>query len=97
MPLEAAEKTRPIVLVTGASHGIGAATARLFAAEGFDVCVNYRSDEAAAAEVVRACEELGAKAVAARGDVASPEEVKQVFQTCDSALGRLSCLSLIHI
>lgn len=92
MPPDATEKTRPIVLVTGASHGIGAATARLFAAEGYDVCVNYRSDDAAAEEVVRACEALGARAVAARGDVASPEEVRQVFETCDRALGRLSCL-----
>lgn len=92
MNAEEAVSTRPIVLVTGASHGIGAATARLFASEGFDVCVNYRSDDDAAAQVVGECERAGAKAAAVRGDVASPEEVKRVFQACDEALGPLSCL-----
>ena len=92
MKAEETATTRPVVLVTGASHGIGAATARLFASEGFDVCVNYRSDDYAAAQVVRECERVGATAVAARGDVAKPEEVKRVFETCDEALGPLSCL-----
>ena len=83
---------RPVALVTGASHGIGAATARLFASEGFDVCVNYRSDQDAAARVVSDCELAGAKAIAVSGNVANPEDVKQLFLACDEALGPLSCL-----
>lgn len=83
---------RPIVIVTGASHGIGAATARLFAAEGHDVCINYLSDDAAAAQVVAACEAAGARAIAVRGDVGRREDIQALFGACDDALGRVTCL-----
>ena len=52
---------RPIVLVTGASKGIGAATALEFARAGYDVCVNYRSDAPGAKAVMTACEATGAR------------------------------------
>lgn len=83
---------RPIVIVTGASHGIGAATARLFAAEGYDVCINYLSDSAAASEVIQACRALGARAIAVQGDVGRREDIQALFKACDDELGKVTCL-----
>jgi NAD(P)-dependent dehydrogenase (short-subunit alcohol dehydrogenase family) len=83
---------RPIVVVTGASHGIGAATARLFAAEGYDVCINYLSDYDAAAAVVEDCKAAGARAIAVSGNVAVRQDVEALFRACDEALGPVSCL-----
>lgn len=83
---------RPIVVVTGASHGIGAATARLFAAEGYDVCINYLSDHDAAAAVVEDCKAAGARAIAVSGNVAVRQDVEALFRACDEALGPVTCL-----
>lgn len=83
---------RPICIVTGASHGIGAATAKLFAAEGYDICISYLSDDAAAEAVVAACEAHGARAIAVRGNVGKRDDVLELFAQCDARLGRVSCL-----
>lgn len=83
---------RPIVLVTGASKGIGRATARIFAEAGYDVCVNYRSDAAGADETLRLCEAAGARAVAVRADVADRADVAALFAACDAALGPVGCV-----
>jgi NAD(P)-dependent dehydrogenase (short-subunit alcohol dehydrogenase family) len=78
-----------VVLVTGGSRGIGAATARLAAAEGYDVAVNFLRDEAAADKLVN---EIGRKAVALQGDVASESDVVRMFAELDRKLGPLSAL-----
>ena len=59
-----------VLLITGAGRGIGAATARLAAARGYDVAVNYLRDEKAAGDVVNAVKAAGQRAVAIQGDMA---------------------------
>lgn len=81
-----------VVLVTGASRGIGAATALLAAQRGYAVCVNYRNDRAAAATVVERIQASGARAVAVAADVSIESEVVRLFEACDRALGPLSAL-----
>jgi NAD(P)-dependent dehydrogenase (short-subunit alcohol dehydrogenase family) len=80
-----------ILVVTGSSRGIGAATARLAARSGYDVVVNYASNEAAAAEVVRDIEQAGRRGLAVRGDVSDPEDVEALFAAADR-LGTLTGL-----
>ena len=78
-----------VMLITGGGRGIGAATARLAAQRGFSVCVNYRADEASARALVN---EIGTKAIAVQGDVASEADVLRMFKTVDEKLGRLDVL-----
>jgi NAD(P)-dependent dehydrogenase (short-subunit alcohol dehydrogenase family) len=82
--------TRPVLLVTGGSRGIGAATAIMAARRGYDVAVNYQSNADAAAEVVAACQAAGAKAVAIQGDMASATDIIRVFAEAKATLGPLS-------
>ena len=81
-----------VVLITGGSRGIGAATARLAGSRGYAVCVNYKSNAAAAAAVVKQITTAGGKAVAVQADVAVEAEVVRLFETCDRELGRLTAL-----
>jgi len=80
------------ILVTGGSRGIGAATARLAAERGYAVCVNYRSNRAAADAVVAGIESAGGKAVAVGADVSVEADVVRLFETVDARLGRLTAL-----
>lgn len=82
----------PVLLVTGGSRGIGAATARLGAAMGFDVAVNYKGNKAAADQVVAAIRGIGRKAVAIKGDMRNPRDVTRMFAEVDDTLGRLTHL-----
>lgn len=84
--------TRQVMIVTGGSRGIGAATARLAARRGYAVCVSYVSNEAAANEVVADIRAAGVDALAVRADVASESEIEKLFATVDAKLGRLTAL-----
>ena len=82
----------PIVLITGGSRGIGAATALLAARRGFAVAVNYASQAQAAQEVVRRIEAEGGRAMAVQADVGDEAQVLAMFREVDDKLGRLSAL-----
>jgi NAD(P)-dependent dehydrogenase (short-subunit alcohol dehydrogenase family) len=81
-----------VLLITGASRGIGAATARLGAAAGYAVCVNYRQDRAAAERVVAGIETAGGRAIAVGADVAKEADVIRLFETATAELGPLFAL-----
>jgi NAD(P)-dependent dehydrogenase (short-subunit alcohol dehydrogenase family) len=83
---------RRIVLITGSSRGIGAATARLAAAQGYDVAVNYTRDKEGASAVVADVEKAGRRAVAIQADVAREDDVARLYATIDEKLGRLTDL-----
>lgn len=81
-----------ILLVTGGSRGIGAATALLAARKGYAVAVNYASNEAAANDVVGQIRACGGQAIAVQADVADESQVLAMFDQVDCQLGRLTAL-----
>ncbi|PWJ74810.1 glucose 1-dehydrogenase [Pseudaminobacter salicylatoxidans] len=81
-----------VLLVTGGGRGIGAAICRLAAKAGYRVAVNYVSNEAAAAALVREIEAEGGKAFAVKGDVGSEADVLAMFAAVDARFGRLDAL-----
>jgi NAD(P)-dependent dehydrogenase (short-subunit alcohol dehydrogenase family) len=83
---------KKVIVITGASRGIGAATARLAAARGYAVCVNYLRNRAAADAVVAAIAANGGQAIAVGADVAEEAEVAELFKTVDAQLGRVTAL-----
>jgi NAD(P)-dependent dehydrogenase (short-subunit alcohol dehydrogenase family) len=81
-----------VAVITGASRGIGAATAILAASRGYAVCVNYLRNEAAAREVVEAIRGAGGRAIAVAADVAVEADVVRLFETADRELGGVTAL-----
>ncbi len=81
-----------IILITGGSRGIGAATARLAALRGYTVCISYRQNRAAAEAVVAAIAGAGGRALALEADVGVEREVVRLFQQIDAQLGPLAAL-----
>jgi len=81
-----------IIVVTGASRGIGRATALAAADRGYDVCVNYVRDRTAAEEVAAAVERAGRRAITVAADVASEADVERLFAETDRQLGPLAAL-----
>src|SRR5512147_700400 len=77
----------PVLLVTGGSRGIGAATARLAAAQGYRVAVNYNSNGKAAARTVQAIEKAGGTAIAIQADVSQEDQVISLFEETEAQFG----------
>ena len=82
----------PVVLITGGSRGIGAATALAAARAGYAVALSFQTDGQAAQSVVRAIEVLGGRAMALQADVAQEDSVLAMFTAVDAAWGRLDAL-----
>lgn len=76
-----------VMIITGASRGIGAATALAAARQGYSVCVNYRSDKTSAESIVQQIKQLGSQAIAVAADVASESDVVRLFSTTVDNLG----------
>jgi NAD(P)-dependent dehydrogenase (short-subunit alcohol dehydrogenase family) len=81
-----------VMIVTGGSRGIGAATSRLAAERGYAVGVNYVRNREAAEQVVEDCRQLGVKAFAVQADVAIENDVVRLFEEVDRELGRVTAL-----
>lgn len=81
-----------VLIVTGASRGIGAATARLAGRQGYRVCVNYLSSEKAAGAVVADITASGGEAIAVQADTSRGEDIERLFSTVDQRLGALTAL-----
>jgi NAD(P)-dependent dehydrogenase (short-subunit alcohol dehydrogenase family) len=80
------------ILITGASRGIGAATARLAAERGYAVAINYVRDESSAIKLKNELEKTGARAIVLPGDVSIEMDVIRMFEAVDRSLGRLTAL-----
>lgn len=82
----------PLILITGGSRGVGAATARLAATQGYDVAFSYVSNAAAARAVADDVKAAGRRALAVRADSADPDQVAQLFAEIDREFGRIDVL-----
>ncbi len=78
-----------VLLVTGGSRGIGAATARMAIAEGYDVAVNYVGDKKAADALVA---KLGKRSIAVQGDVSKPDDIQRLFNETENSFGPITHL-----
>ena len=90
-----------VLIVTGGSRGIGAATAKLGGARGYKVAVNYNRNPAHAEAVVNEIEKAGGRAIAVQGDVSREDDVVRLFETVDRELGPVTALfnnaGIVHL
>ena len=81
-----------VAVITGSSKGIGAGIARKFAAAGAKVVINYASDKASAAQIVKEITAQGGTAIAVQADITLSADVKRLFEATNTAFGRLDIL-----
>ena len=81
-----------VLIVTGGSRGIGAATARIAGRRGYAVCVNFLKNKVAAKQIVDKINADGGQAIAVGADISKEEEVLELFSTVDDRLGKISAL-----
>jgi NAD(P)-dependent dehydrogenase (short-subunit alcohol dehydrogenase family) len=85
-------QTNKIVVITGASRGIGAATAKIFAQKGYAVCINFLTDDIAAERLKQDILQYNVKCITVKADVSKACEVKRLFETVNEELGCLTVL-----
>ncbi len=83
---------KKVIIVTGGSRGIGAATALKAASEGYAVCVNYLHNSVAANNIVTQIHKNGGSAIAVAADVSQEKDVEKLFETVDDKLGTITAL-----
>ncbi|KJH81623.1 SDR family oxidoreductase [Pseudomonas sp. KSR10] len=81
-----------VMLITGASRGIGAATARLAASEGYSLCLNFHRRQDAAQQLLEELQRNGTRAIAIAADVADEAQIANLFAAIDDEFGRLDVL-----
>jgi NAD(P)-dependent dehydrogenase (short-subunit alcohol dehydrogenase family) len=82
----------PLILITGGSRGVGAATARLAAVQGYDVAITFISREAETHAVVADIEGAGRRGLAVRADSSDPKQVAELFNSIDRKFGWIDVL-----
>lgn len=83
---------KKVAIVTGGSRGIGAATAKLLAQNGYAVCVNYHNAKQKAEELVAEIKKQGGHAIAVKADMSKEKDITNLFTTVDSTLGSVTAL-----
>lgn len=83
---------KKVVIITGGSRGIGAATTRLFAQNGYEICINYKSQSGPAKKLAQELTAMGTKCIAVQADVSNEQDVERLFTAVDKELGVVSVL-----
>lgn len=85
-------QNKKVAIITGGSRGIGAATAKLFAKNGYAICINYKTQSTPAQKLTQDILDLGTACIAIQADVSIEEDVNRLFSTVDKELGTVSVL-----